>query len=302
MEKLKFLDPACGCGNFLVVAYRELRRLELEIIKVLYAKEIQDSQSPLFDAAALSSLNVDMMYGIEIEEFPARVAQLALWLTDHQMNRELSTVIGKHYARLPLDHAPHIINDNALRLDWEAVVPKTELSYIMGNPPFLGYKQQNADQKADLDFACSDIGGGGVLDFVAGWYIKAARYIQGTSIDVAFVSTNSITQGEQVAVLWGPLLKKYGIKLNFAHRTFKWANEARGKAAVHCVIIGFGLVEKSRKRLFDYLDISGNAHEVSPVMNQINRSFYRPTLHKYRPAALSKHHNDCHFRIAPRGK
>jgi len=262
MEKLKFLDPACGCGNFLVVAYRELRRLELEIIKVLYAKEIQNSQSPLFDAAALSSLNVDMMYGIEIEEFPARVAQLALWLTDHQMNRELSTVLGKHYARLPLDHAPHIVNGNALQLDWEAIVPKNELSYIMGNPPFLGHHLQTEQQKEELESALHNLPNVGVMDFVTGWYAIAANYIQGTKIQCGFVSTNSISQGEQVGILWGDVLRDMGLSIHFAHRTFRWSNEARGKAAVYCVIIGFATFPAEHPRLFDYPDIGRDPHEI----------------------------------------
>jgi hypothetical protein len=252
LATLKFLDPACGCGNFLVITYRELRLLEIDILRVLY----QGGQKML-DVSTAVWLDVDQFYGIEIEEWPARIAEVAMWLMDHQMNLMISEEFGNYFARLPLKKSAHIVHANALQTDWESVVAKEELSYILGNPPFLGKSNQSKEQKADLEQICHGIKGAGVLDFVAGWYIKAAGYIQDTQIACAFVSTNSITQGEQVAVLWAELLQRYSIKIHFAHRTFKWTNEASGKAAVHCVIIGFAIFDVMAKTIFEYADIAG---------------------------------------------
>src|SRR3989344_5232125 len=271
---ITLLDPACGCGNFLVIAYRELRRVELEIIKKLYkdsVKKVDEGHITLpmeVDIKKLSKLSVERMYGIEIEAFPAEIAKLSLWLMDHIMNVELGTYFGKPFRKLPLTEQPHIAQGNALRMDWEAVVPKDKLTHILGNPPFLGYKQQNEEQKLDMEAVCGDIAGTGVLDYVAGWYFKAAKLIQGTSITIAFVSTNSITQGEQVAALWRPMMEIFGIKIFFAHRTFKWTNEATGKAAVYCVIVGFGLNQADVARLYYYDDIRGEPREIEA--KQIN--------------------------------
>jgi hypothetical protein len=246
---LKFLDPACGCGNFLVIAYRELRLLELDVIEALYQKDQEAGQ--VTDPRLLIKCNVDQFYGIEIEEFPAQIAQLALWLVDHQVNLRVSERFGNPFERLPLVASATIVHGNALRIDWNDVVPAGELDYILGNPPFVGKKEQSPAQKADLALVCAGTKGAGVLDYVTGWYFKAARYIQGTGIRCAFVSTSSITQGEQVGVLW-PALHERGITIQFAHRTFKWSNEARGKAAVHCVIIGFGTTILESPLLADY--------------------------------------------------
>ncbi len=248
LSNLRFLDPACGCGNFLVIAYRELRLIELEVLRRLYPANL--SSQSLWVAEAVQ-VDVDQFYGIEIEEFPAQIAQVALWLMDHQMNMLVSEQFGNYFARLPLVKSPTIVHDNALRLDWRSVVPPEKLSYILGNPPFVGKKEQNSAQKADLMAVFAGAKGAGVLDFVAGWYLLAARYIANTRIRCAFVSTNSITQGEQVGVLWSELYRM-GIHIQFAHRTFKWSNEARGKAAVHCVIVGFAFDGLSSPRLFDY--------------------------------------------------
>lgn len=256
---LRFLDPACGCGNFLIIAYRELRRLETDVLKAIYGEE--DVQLHI-DIGQLSKLDVDKFYGIEIEEFPAKIAETALWLTDHLMNMELSLAFGPYYARIPLRSSPHIHNANALRLDWNAVIPAKQLSYIMGNPPFIGKQHRTDDQQADMELIFKGLTGTGILDYVTAWYLKAARYIQGTAIRCAFVSTNSITQGEQVPALWKPLLA-LKIKIHFAHRTFAWGSEARGRAHVHVVIIGFGLATDAAKRLFDYDDINGDAHETT---------------------------------------
>jgi hypothetical protein len=258
LASLKFLDPACGCGNFLVVAYRELRQLELDVILVMYEKELASGQ--VLDPRLLIKCNVDQFFGIEIEEFPAQIAQVALWLTDHQMNLRVQEAFGNRFVRLPLEKSAGIVHGNALRIDWNTVVPKDRLNYILGNPPFLGKKEQSAPQKADMSNVFKGVKNAGVLDFVAAWYILAVKFIHGTGIRCAFVSTNSITQGEQVGVLW-PELYRLGVVIQFAHRTFKWSNEARGNAAVHCVIIGFGLTEPTARRLFDYEHLTSVAHE-----------------------------------------
>lgn len=272
VQKMTLLDPACGCGNFLVVAYRELRRIETEIIKKLdkgkkgYVATVEGGQMHLGldskgDLKNLSKMTVEHMYGIEIEPFAAEVAKLSLWLVDHMMNMELGTYYGKPIRKLPLTEAPHIVQGNALTLDWEQVVPKEKLTHILGNPPFLGSKVMTDEQRAELKAITGE--GAGVLDYVSGWYIKAAQYMQDAPITAAFVSTNSITQGEQVGILWGTLTDTYGCHIHFAHRTFKWSNEAKGKAAVYCVIIGFGLARADTPRLFSYPDIAGDPVETA---------------------------------------
>ncbi len=255
LGQLKFLDPACGCGNFLIISYRELRLLELEVLKVLYGKQ------QVIGIDHIMNIDVDQFYGIEIDEFPARIAEVAMWLMDHQMNLLISEAFGLYYARLPLQKAAIIVNGNALKLDWEAIVPKTELSYILGNPPFCGYSFQSKNQKEDMKAIFVGVNGAGVMDYVAGWYILAAQYIRDTTVKVAFVSTNSIAQGEQVGILWNELFNKYGIKIHFAHRTFKWKNEAKGNAGVHVVIIGFGAIDIKEKIIFEYEDIASEPHE-----------------------------------------
>ncbi len=262
IASLKFLDPACGCGNFLVVAYRELRLLELEIISMLYATQINSGQKGLStDILNLSKISITSMHGIEIEEFPALIAQLALWLTDHQMNVKLGELFGEYASRLPLTASGHIRQGNALTTDWNEVVKKEELSYIFGNPPFIAKQDRSPEQKGDMDRIFGSLKGAGELDYVTCWYKKAAAHIQGTNICVGFVSTNSITQGESVGILWPELLNT-GIHINFAHRTFKWTNEARGNAGVYCVIIGFSLINESGKRIFDYAEVTGEPHEI----------------------------------------
>jgi very-short-patch-repair endonuclease len=408
LRSLTFFDPACGCGNFLVIAYRELRLLELEVLRASRA-----SEQLTLDVHSLINLDVDQFYGIEIEEFPAQIAQVAMWLMDHQMNLRVSEEFGMYFARIPLKASANIVCGNALRLDWNEVVAAEKCSYVMGNPPFIGKKEQSAAQKSDMALVMHGVAGAGVLDFVAAWYVKAARYIklpspsgrgaggegdvrserrhhvklplppehleftrtlrtqqtdaenlvwsllrnrrlggakfrrqhplppyvldfychearlaieldggqhleserdtqrdawlerhgirvlrywnndvlaqtesvlediwralqdagvivdipsppaplpagEGSPIRCAFVSTNSITQGEQVGALWGWLLAQ-GVKIHFAHRTFSWSNEARGKAAVHCVIVGFGLGEVDEKTIFEYEDVKGEA-------------------------------------------
>lgn len=257
LAQLKFLDPACGCGNFLVIAYRELRLVELEVLARLYSRQ----GSVLTNVADHVAVDVDQFYGIEIEEFPAQIAQVALWLMDHQMNLRVAEKFGEYFARLPLKKSPTIVFGNALRTDWNDVVPARELSYLLGNPPFIGAKLMSDDQRADLLRIAEGVKSAGLLDFVSAWYFMASSYIGAHPIRAAFVSTNSICQGEQVGLLWMSLLGS-GIQIQFAHRTFCWRNEAKGVAAVHCVIIGFGRHEVRPKRLFDYEHPKADPYEV----------------------------------------
>ncbi|MDQ0253930.1 hypothetical protein J2S74_001303 [Evansella vedderi] len=233
IANLKFLDPACGCGNFLIITYRELRLLELEILKM----QINSFESS-FSIEERIKINVDQFIGIEYEEFPCKIAEVAMWLIDHQMNNLIADEFGIPFNRLPLKNSVRIVNNNALTIEWEEIISKNNLSYIIGNPPFVGTKYQSSIQKEDLQYVFKSSNKIGVLDYVSAWYLKAIKYIQHTEIRVAFVSTNSITQGEQVAVLWRYLFK-YKINILFAYRTFNWKNDAKGKASVHCVIIGF---------------------------------------------------------------
>ena len=256
LSTLNFLDPACGCGNFLVITYRELRILELDVLREIYKNQM------VTDVESVIWINVDQFYGIEYEEFPARIAEVAMWLIDHQMNMLISYEFGQYFARLPLKKAAKIVHGNALKIDWEAVVEKEKLSYIIGNPPFIGKQVQDLEQKSGMGYIFSGMTGGGTLDYVSAWYIRTAQYIQKTKIKVAFVSTNSISQGEQVGILWSLMFNRYNIKIHFAHRTFKWGNEAKGNAAVHVVIIGFANYDTNDKSIFEYEDIKGEAHEI----------------------------------------
>jgi hypothetical protein len=257
LSTLKFLDPACGCGNFLVITYRELRLLEFEVLKSL-----NKSGQTFLDVSQILWIDVDQFSGIEYEEFPARIAEVAMWLIDHQMNMLVSSEFGQYFVRLPLKKSAKIVHADALETDWENVVSKNELSFIIGNPPFIGSNIMKQNQRDQIVKQFDNAAGGGTLDYVTGWYIKAAKYIQGTKIKVGFVSTNSIVQGEQTNLLWGLLQNKYCIKIHFAHRTFKWNNEAKGNAAVYCVIVGFANYDTIDKSIFEYEDIKGEAHEI----------------------------------------
>ncbi|MBI1276061.1 class I SAM-dependent DNA methyltransferase [bacterium] len=261
---LTFMDPACGCGNFLILAYRELRLLEIELLEALYpAKERQR----VLDIRALCKVDVDQFYGIELEEFPARIAEAAMWLVDHQMNMLLSSAFGQSLVRLPLKKSAHITHGNALEIDWKTVIAPENLNYMLGNPPFVGSKYQSVEQREELATIFAGVHGAGVLDYVSAWFWKAAHFIQGTKIIVALVSTNSITQGEQVGVLWQPMLQRLGIHIHFAHRTFKWTiDEKRIKgldiAAVHVVIIGFAAYAPEERWLFDYDQPTAEPHRI----------------------------------------
>lgn len=313
LRRLRFLDPACGCGNFLVVTYRELRRLEIEVLKAAEAFGIRVAKP--FEAI---TVDVDQFAGIEIEEFPAQVAQVAMFLMDHQMNIEGGFALDAWLPRIPLRQSARVRIGNALVLDWAELCPPGELDYIIGNPPFVGKQHQSDEQRADLKrvLATAGIRGGGVLDYVAAWYVRAGQYLVGSKasasdarrrafldaafgnatqtdmlatpseaagrqaardvfelveqreqsdrakVRVAFVSTSSICQGEQVAPLWGWLLKE-GVRLLFAHRAFAWSNDASGKAAVHCVVAGLTVQRPEPPRLFDYEDPAGPAVELA---------------------------------------
>ena len=257
IANLHFLDPACGCGNFLIITYRELRDLEILILL-----ELNKSGQLVTDISSIIQVDVDQFAGIEYDEFAVRVAEVAMWLIDHQMNVKVSNEFGQYFVRLPLKKSAKIVHGNSLRIDWESVVAKEKLNFILGNPPFVGSKMMNETQRDDLLGIFNDAKGAGVMDYVSAWYVKAAELIQNSNIQVAFVSTNSISQGEQVGILWNVLFNEYKIKIHFAHRTFKWANEARKNAAVYCIIIGFANFDIAEKRIFEYEDIKGEPLEI----------------------------------------
>ena len=272
VSSLKFLDPACGCGNFLVISYREIRLLELEVLKQLIYKFSKVAEGTELNVSGLVQCDVDQFYGIEYEEFPAQIAQVAMWLMDHQMNMKVSEEFGNYYRRLPLKKSPTIVNGNALRVEWQSLIQERNrtYNYILGNPPFIGKALMNEDQKKDIERIFSQVKGAGVLDYVTCWYICSAQYLKqwnndDLKIKCAFVSTNSISQGEQVGILWNELFNKYHLKIHFAHRTFCWSNEAKGNAAVHVVIIGFSNFDVNEKVIYEYDDIKGEAHAVKAV-------------------------------------
>lgn len=246
LRDLRLMDPACGCGNFLVLSYRELRQLELELLKELHAGQ------QFLDVRQAIYVDVDQFYGIEYSEWPKRIAEVAMWLMDHQMNQRVSEAFGQSFERLPLRNSPHIVQANALTLDWRRVLAPEQCTYVLGNPPFVGKHYQSDAQKADMRAVFGDFKNLGDIDYVVCWLRKAAEYIQGTRIKVSFVSTNSITQGEQVPIVWGMLFGQFHIKIHFAHRTFAWMSEARGAAHVHVVIIGFAAFDTDRKTIVDY--------------------------------------------------
>ena len=258
LGRLRFFDPACGCGNFLIIAYRELRTLEIEVLK-----EMRPHGQLDLLAQSLSVVDVDAFYGIELGEFPAHIAEVALWMMDHIMNNRLSLEFGQIYARIPLEKSPHIRHGDALEFDWAELLPPGECSYVLGNPPFVGAKFQSTEQREQVRRIAALGGSGGTLDYVAAWFIKAGEYIQQSEARIGFVATNSITQGEQVAQLWSPLFDRCKLDIAFAHRTFAWGSDAHGMAHVHVVIIGLTKQGDSppEKRLFSYESLNGEPHE-----------------------------------------
>jgi hypothetical protein len=260
---LGFLDPACGCGNFLVIAYRELRRLEHRVLA-----ELQQDRVTLTDVGDLLKVRVEQFSGIEILEFPALIAQTALWLTDHQMNLEASRRFGMHYSRIPLTDGAHIVCANALTTDWADVRAPADTHYVLGNPPFLGSRTMDRGQKAEVRAVAKGLREAGLLDFVIAWYLLADRYTAlNPDIECSFVSTNSITQGEQPGIFWPGLLAA-GQHINFAHRTFVWTNDAIGVAHVHCVVIGFSRKARTTKELYSYSD--GKGDPILDLVDSIN--------------------------------
>ena len=265
LGSLRLFDPACGCGNFLIIAYRELRTLEIDVLREI-ASRVTATQLTL---DVQSVVEVDQFYGIEIGEFPARIAATALWMMDHIMNNRLSLEFGQTYARIPIEKSPHIRNADALEIDWADVLPPDECSYVFGNPPFGGSKFQSPEQRAQVRRVAALGGSGGTLDYVAAWFIRAGDYVRrtqpagGAPPRIGFVATNSITQGEQVAQLWPLLLDHRRLEIAFAHRTFAWGSDARGKAHVHVVIIGLDAAghTPADRRLFAYEDINGEPLE-----------------------------------------
>ena len=327
IASLRFLDPACGCGNFLVITYREIRELEFAVIKQISMIDDKVYRQQVLDIRMLFIVDIDKYYGIEYDEFASQIAQVAMWMIDHQMNMKAGWVFGKYFARIPIKKAAHIIHGNALRINWDSllnedktveieakdaeIIVRTQVSepsmkygkvklivehykivdqstfiddssdlkfnYILGNPPFIGKNFQSEEQKHDLAEVFKGVKGAGNIDYVTAWYLKAAQYLKKYNLEetdnnsktrVAFVSTNSISQGEQVGVLWNELFNRYQIKIHFAHRTFKWGNEARGNAAVHVVIIGFSNYDVSEKLIYEYNDVMAEPHEI--VVKNIN--------------------------------
>ena len=268
LSQLTFFDPACGCGNFLIIAYRELRQLEIEVIRELRTggNEVWPSE---LDATILSQINVDQFYGIELGEFPVRIAETALWMMDHIMNNRLSLECGQTYARIPLKTSPNIVLGDALEIDWTDILMPEHCNYVFGNPPFVGAKYQKVYQRAQVRRIANLGRGGGTLDYVTAWFIKAGEYIQKTSsARIGFVATNSIIQGEQVAQVWPVLFDRLKLEISFAHRTFAWGSDARGKAHVHVTIIGLDRQEKAKreKRLFSYPDINDEPEETQHTL------------------------------------
>ena len=262
LGEMTCFDPACGCGNFLIIAYRELRLLEIEVIREIREATAATGQTML-DVAWESVVDVDQFYGIELGEFPARIAETALWMMDHIMNNRLSLEFGQSYARIPLEKSPHIIHCDALETDWSGLLAPGDCSFVFGNPPFVGAKYQTTEQRGQVRGIAALGKGGGTLDYVAAWFIKAGEYVHGGNARIGFVATNSITQGEQVAQLWPILFERCKLEIAFAHRTFAWGSDARGKAHVHVVILGLDQREAVRRerRLFSYPDINGEPEE-----------------------------------------
>ena len=255
---MTFFDPACGCGNFLIIAYRELRLLEIEVLKAIRV----GTQLEL-NATTLSRVDVDQFHGIEIGEFPARIAETAMWMMDHIMNNQLSLEFGQTYARIPLEKSLHIVHGDALEIDWSGLLPPEDCSFVFGNPPFVGAKFQTAAQRAQVRRIAALGKTGGTLDYVTAWFIKAGEYVQSGNARIGFVATNSIMQGEQAAQLWPVLFDRIKLEIAFAYRTFAWGSDARGKAHVHVVILGLDRrnAVPAAKRLFSYPDVNGEPEE-----------------------------------------
>ena len=280
LAKLKFLDPACGSGNFLTETYISLRRLENRVIGMLsgIGKGAVEGQLIMGEGSVNPiKVSISQFYGIEINDFAVTVGKTAMWIAESQMMKATEELVHMNLDFLPLKSYAHIVEGNALQLDWETVVPKAELSYIMGNPPFVGARLMEKPQKDDMALVFGKLKGSGNLDYVSAWYKKAAEMMKGTKICTAFVSTNSITQGEQAAILWQPIMED-GIEINFAWRTFKWESQSNDQAAVHCVIVGFSYLQGGKKLLYHNEQIVHEANHINayllnaPGIFVVNRS------------------------------
>ncbi len=264
LGRLTFFDPACGCGNFLILAYRELRLLEIEVIREI-RKAAALSGQVVFDAGWQSVVDVDQFHGIELGEFPARIAETALWMMDHIMNNRMSLEFHRTFVRIPLEKSPQIVHGDALEIDWSDLLPPGECSFVLGNPPFSGFVMRVREKQAQARNLMKRLGASGSrLDYVAAWFLKAGAYFQGRRARIAFVATNSITQGEQVAQLWPALFDRYGLEIAFAHQTFAWGSDARGVARVHVVILGLSDRNSAsgERRLFAQESPSSDSQEI----------------------------------------
>ena len=273
------IDPACGSGNFLTETYLSLRKLENEVLSLRLGGQIALG----FGELNPIKVSIGQFYGIEINDFAATVAKTALWIAESQMMKQTEDIVHMNLDFLPLKSYVNIIEGNALRVDWETVVPKAELSYIMGNPPFVGHQYRSAEQTSDMDFVFADFGNYGKLDYVASWYKKSIDYMNSSRIKAALVSTNSIVQGESVATMWEPLFNKCGLDILFAHRTFRWDSEANNKAHVHCVIIGFSAYKSSQQKLIYQQGKQFNADNINGYLIDAPNVFIQN-----RSAALNK--------------
>ncbi len=285
LGQLTFLDPACGCGNFLIIAYRELRELEILVLRELNPYGQKDLT---FDG--ISILDVDQFYGIEFEEFPALIAEVAMWMMDHIMNNKLSLEFGKPFIRIPLKKSPHIKHADALETDWNTLLPAKDCSYVLGNPPFIGKKEQSAKQKKQVRLVFDGEKNSGEIDYVACWFEKAAVYL-GAHLEkrFAFVATNSITQGEQVEPIWRRLLERYRYSIFFAHRTFEWQSDAKGTAHVHCVIIGLSKTKQTETSLFTYESRKGEpTHSIAQNINPYLIDYANVYVQKARSALTDR--------------
>lgn len=260
LGSLTFFDPACGCGNFLIIAYREIRELEIEVLKEIHPRDWQAQRQTHVLAETLSIVDVDQFYGIELDEFPARITEAALWMMDHIMNNRLSIEFGQTFVRIPLEKSPHITVGNALDMEWETFLAAEKCSYVFGNPPFVGHQWRTKPQQDDMTRIWGRTGQVNRLDYVTCWFLKAAIYAKANRlIEIAFVSTNSITQGEQCGILW-PVLFAQDLSIRYAHRTFQWNSEASGEAAVHCVIVGLTYAKGSARCIYEYEHVRSEPH------------------------------------------
>ena len=268
LASIKCLDPACGCGNFLVIAYRELKKLELKAVEELLILEEFRQHALLGDwVEKYSKVSINQFYGIELESFPVEVARVSMWLMEHVMNKRFGVLIGEVIPSIPLKHCAHIICANALTTNWENVIPASDLSFIFGNPPFSGSQTMTKEQKQEIRSLYEGSSLAGAIDYVSGWYAKAREiWQQNQKITIAFVSTNSICQGRQVAPIWAPIFGA-GMQIHFAHQTFKWTNEAKNNAGVYCVIVGLG-ARTSSATLFQYDDVRAEPSRL--IVSQIN--------------------------------